>query len=144
MDHRFIGPSTSTVILTTMNPPTPDFFADPRLLVEEHGHDAGSFRLTVFNGTGLPLALIVVSAELRHTAEDEQPFEILGPVTLETWAPPFFPAGSHSFEFELTYPEELAGSINDAVITYVVVASEYTGPMDEDLLSGNIHDNGAL
>lgn len=119
-----------------------DFFADPRLIVDEHGRDEGRLRLSVLNGTGLPLAAIVVSAELRYRPDDPGPFAMLGPATIETWEPPYFPAGTPTFEFDLSYPPELAAIVDDVTITYVVVASEYRGSLDEDLIDGTIDGAG--
>jgi hypothetical protein len=121
---------------TSMQPP--EFFADPRLIVDDHGHDEGRIRLSVLNGTGLALSTIVVSAELRYRADDEEPFALLGPVTVESWEPPYFAAGVQTFEFDLGYPEELAAIIDDVVITYIVVASEFQGVEDDDLLGSDV------
>ena len=106
---------------------SPEFFADPRLIVDEHGRDEGKLRLSVLNGTGLPLALIVLSAEVRTTPDDAEPLATLGPVTVESWEPPFFEAGAQTFEFDVTYPDELRTIIDDVTITYVVVATEFRG-----------------
>ena len=114
--------------------PSAEFFADPRLIIDEHGRDEGRIRLSVLNGTGLPLALIVVSAELRYRAEDPEPFALLGPVTVESWEPPYFAAGAQTFEFDLTYPEELGPIINDITFEYIVVATEFRGIVDDDLI----------
>jgi hypothetical protein len=119
---------------------TSEFFADPRLIIDDHGRDEGRIRLSVLNGTGLPLSVIVVSAELRYRPEDEEPFALLGPVTVESWEPPYFAAGAQTFEFDLTYPEELSPIIDDVAINYIVVASEFRGVEDDDLLG----DGGLL
>jgi hypothetical protein len=122
---------------------TSDFFADPRLIVDEHGREEGRIRLSVLNGTGLPLSVIVVSGELRYQPEDPEPFALLGPATVESWEPPYFQAGAQTFEFDLTYPEELEAIINDVSINFIVVASEFRGVEDDDLLAGDTEsDNG--
>lgn len=120
---------------------SPEFFADPRLIVDDHGHDDGRIRLSVLNGTGLPLSIIVVSAELRYRTDDEEPFALLGPVTVESWEPPYFAAGVQTFEFDLGYPEELAAIIDEVTITFIVVASEFQGAEDDDLLGPDVEDD---
>jgi hypothetical protein len=123
---------------------TTDFFADPRLIVDEHGRDEGRVRLSVLNGTGLPLSVIVVSAELRYQPEDPEPFALLGPVTVESWEPPYFAAGAQTFEFDMSYPDELEPIIRDVSLNFIVVATEFRGVEDDDLLDGDTALNEAF
>jgi 5'-deoxynucleotidase YfbR-like HD superfamily hydrolase len=115
---------------------TNEFFADPRLIVDEHGREDGRIRLSVLNGTGLPLSVIVVTAEVRYTPEDPEPFALLGPVTVESWEPPYFAAGAQTFEFDMSYPEEIAAIIDDVSIAFIAVATEFQGVEDDDLVEG--------